>query len=243
MFFYFINNYSTSLTAPLGDGVGDFEMDVATLDPEGDLEWTMPGDYVALTLSERGLDGTDIRREVVYAIGAADNRITVLRARENTTRQQWPVGTIVEARLTRDMMYNIPQYGDPALDPDRLGNWGIGSRRSMNLLVGPVDLLASPVWNITPPSPNRLLLDAIEIVISESSGAGGTPQFTVGTDAGSPGNILPTTGITKTAVGGREVHEPLIRDALTQLRIAVTSPGTGTTYRAWVVLRGYLLNF
>lgn len=91
------------------------------------------------------------------------------------------------------------------------------------------------------PAGTMLFIDSIEVVVVGSAAPGGAPQVTVGADSGSPASYLAATPVGKTSVGGRESHTPLVTDGVTSLYAAVSTAGTGTTYEAKVVLRGYVM--
>lgn len=87
----FINNWRSELsTAALA---GDGTLDIPTAD--GDLLGTVTAsDFYLLTLE----DGS--KREIVKVTGYSAGTLTVTRAQEGTTAQDWPVGSLIEARLT-----------------------------------------------------------------------------------------------------------------------------------------------
>lgn len=91
-----------------------------------------------------------------------------------------------------------------------------------------------------PPS-TLLYMDSIDLVIVGSDDAGGSPEVVVGPDNQTPADYLAATAVTKTAVGGREIHEPLIADGVSRLRVATAVAGTGTNYQAKIVFRGYVM--
>lgn len=94
--FRFLNNYVTQLAEALATGV-------TTLEITGDgaeFADASPTTPYALTLAERNIRGIDLRREIVHVTGRAGNVLTVLRGREGTTDDDWPLGTPVEARDT-----------------------------------------------------------------------------------------------------------------------------------------------
>jgi len=86
-----------------------------------------------------------------------------------------------------------------------------------------------------------LLPDAFDVVVVESDTPGGAPEIQIGPDDVTPAAYLAATPVTKTAVGGRETHTPLVTDGITALRVAVVTAGTGTAYKIKVVVRGYVM--
>lgn len=100
---------------------------------------------------------------------------------------------------------------------------------------------ADSTATITLPANAILLPDAFDVVVTEADGAGGTPEIQIGPDDVTPASYLAATPVTKTAVGGRETHAPLVMDGITALRVAVTTAGTGTAYKVKVVVRGYVI--
>lgn len=91
------------------------------------------------------------------------------------------------------------------------------------------------------PAHTLFFIDQIDVVVVEASGAGGSPQVSVGTSSSSPADILAATTVAKTTDGGRETHAPLIADGVSTIRAAVASAGSGTTYLAKVVAHGYAM--
>lgn len=90
--------------------------------------------------------------------------------------------------------------------------------------------------------PNTILLpDAFDVVVVESDGAGGAPEIQIGPDDVTPAAYLAATPVTKTSVGGRETHSPLVTDGITALRVSIVTPGSGTAYKIKVVVRGYVM--
>jgi len=90
--------------------------------------------------------------------------------------------------------------------------------------------------------PNTMLfIDAIDVVITGSDTPGGSPEVTVGPDEVTPAVYLAATPVAKTAVGERETHSPLVADGVSSLRVATSTAGTGTTYQAKIVFRGYVM--
>lgn len=91
------------------------------------------------------------------------------------------------------------------------------------------------------PSNAILLPDAFDVIVVESDTPGGAPEIQIGPDDVAPAAYLAATPVTKTAVGGRETHTPLVTDGITALRVAVVTAGTGTAYKIKVVVRGYVM--
>lgn len=105
----------------------------------------------------------------------------------------------------------------------------------------PVDLSdGAAAVSVDFPAGVLMLIDAIDVVIVEADGAGGGPEISIGPDDQDPAAYLAATPVTKTTVGGRETHDPLVSDGVTSLRVAVDTNGTGT-YKAKVVFRGYVM--
>ncbi|MGM0913764.1 MAG: hypothetical protein ACQEXC_00430 [Pseudomonadota bacterium] len=110
MRFGFINDFETQVGVELSPGqtsltitAGGAEFADASTDKQ----------YV-LTLVERDIRGVDLRREVVYAAGRSDNTLTVIRAREGTAEQTWPVGSPVECRVSAASLENMAVADDIA---------------------------------------------------------------------------------------------------------------------------------
>ncbi|WP_301585020.1 hypothetical protein [Halomonas alkaliantarctica] len=93
---------------------------------------------------------------------------------------------------------------------------------------------------ITLPDRAMLFVDAIDVVIMEASGAGGSPVIQLSPYPGTPNTYLSNATITKLSVGGRETFTPDNEDGTQMLFISVASAGTGTL-KAKVVVRGYVM--
>lgn len=91
------------------------------------------------------------------------------------------------------------------------------------------------------PAGTMFFIAAIDVVIVGSDTPGGTPEISVGPDDVTPAAYLAATPVGKSAVGGRETHSPLVSDGVTSLRVATSTAGTGTTYQAKIVFRGYVM--
>ncbi|NIC05272.1 hypothetical protein [Billgrantia bachuensis] len=91
------------------------------------------------------------------------------------------------------------------------------------------------------PSGALLFIDGFDVVVVGSDGAGGSPEISIGPNDVTPAEYLASTPVSLTAVGGRESHAPLVANGIASLRVATTVAGTGTTYQAKVVVRGYVM--
>lgn len=113
---------------------------------------------------------------------------------------------------------------------------------STALLTAALDLtVAGAAVTLSLPANVVTLPDAFDVVIVESDTPGGTPEIQIGPDDVTPAAYLAATPVTKTAVGGRETHTPLVTDGITALRVSVVTAGTGTAYKVKVVARGYVM--
>ena len=115
---------------------------------------------------------------------------------------------------------------------------------AMQVVIGTVALDLTDgagVATLELPAGAILLPDAFDVVIVESDAPGGAPEIQIGPDDATPDAYLAATPVTKTAVGGRESHTPLVTDGITALRVAVVTAGAGTAYKIKVVVRGYVM--
>jgi hypothetical protein len=119
------------------------------------------------------------------------------------------------------------------------------TRRAANQVI-----LASPALDLTDgaaavtldlPSGTRLFIEAIDVVVVGSDTAGGSPEISIGPDDVEPAAYLASTPVTKSGVGDRETHAPLVVDGVTNLRVATSVAGTGTLYQVQAVFRGYVM--
>jgi len=99
---------------------------------------------------------------------------------------------------------------------------------------------SAAVATIELPANTVLLPDAFDVVVVESDGAGGSPEIQIGPDDTAPAGYMAATAISKTAVGGRDVFEPLSGDGITTLRASVVTAASGTLL-VKVVVRGYVM--
>lgn len=112
----------------------------------------------------------------------------------------------------------------------------------ITLATDAIDLTtAGAAFELSLPASTMMFIESLDVVVVESDGAGGLPEFQVGPDASSPASYLAATAVNKTAVGGREVHSPLVTDGVTALRASVATAGTGIAYSVKVVARGYVM--
>lgn len=133
--------------------------------------------------------------------------------------------------------------------PDDTGTYGgpapSASRRASQQVViatDPLDLTDdTDTVTLDLPQNTLLFIDTIDVVITGSDSPGGSPEITIGPDDVTPAAYLAATTLTKTAVGERETHSPLVTSGVTSLRVATSTAGTGTTYMAKVILRGYVM--
>jgi len=106
----------------------------------------------------------------------------------------------------------------------------------------PLDLtVGADVVTLDLPANTMLFIDDIDVVITGSTTPGGAPEIQVGTDAVTPADLLAATPVTATVVGERETYSPLIANGVTTLRVATSTAGSGTTYMARVIFRGYVM--
>lgn len=119
------------------------------------------------------------------------------------------------------------------------------TRQSANQVVvatDPLDLTdGTSAVTLDLPTDTMFFIAAIDVVIVGSDTPGGTPEISVGPDDVTPAAYLAATPVGKSAVGGRETHSPLVSDGVTSLRVATTTAGSGTTYQAKIVIRGYVM--
>lgn len=100
---------------------------------------------------------------------------------------------------------------------------------------------SSASQTISLPNSTMFFADAFDVVVLESDTPGGAPEIQIGPDDVSPAAYLAATPVTKTALGGRETHAPLVTDGITALRVSVVAAGSGTAYKIKVVVRGYVM--
>ncbi|MDP4557959.1 hypothetical protein Q9247_09715 [Halomonas meridiana] len=110
-------------------------------------------------------------------------------------------------------------------------------------------VLSSTIIDLTDPNatamivlPNRAMMfvDALDVVIMEANGAGGTPELRVSPYPGTPNTYLSGAAITKHTVGGRHTFASSNDDGTQMLFVSLATAGTGTL-KAKVVARGYIM--
>ncbi|WP_168709197.1 hypothetical protein [Halomonas borealis] len=166
------------------------------------------------------------------------------------------LGVMAEANVEGGLQINalsyVPsEYASASVEtspsnPDGLDLSAANStRQSASQVViasAPIDLTTvSDTAVVDLPSGAMLFIDSVDVVIAGSDAAGGSPEIQVGTDSGTPADLLAATVVGKTAVGSRETHAPLISDGVTTVRAEVVTAGSGTAYQAKVVVRGYVM--
>lgn len=115
----FINNWSAVLTASATAEAGSLFVSEAEAAKLIGLE--VLGDYYALTLAEIGETGEELREEIVRCTMVAGGSLAVTRGQEGTAAQVWDVGTVIEARLTKETMETLRDAaggGAPLSDDD-----------------------------------------------------------------------------------------------------------------------------
>lgn len=100
---------------------------------------------------------------------------------------------------------------------------------------------ASATVELSLPSGVMLMVDAFDVIVTSAGGTGGTPEIQVGPESANKDSYLAATPVSKTSVGGRETHAPLVSDGIGSIYVSVSTAGTGTDHKAKVVVRGYLL--
>lgn len=239
--FRFLNNYRTELGVALAAGVTTLEI---TGDGAEFADASASTPY-ALTLCERNIRGVDLRREIVHVTGRAGSVLTIVRAREGTTDDDWPLGTPVEARDTAAGLNEAAQSvtaHEAKADPHPQYRKAIAGVEHQVVMKGaPLDMtLAGDAVTITVPTGYVLYLDFVDLVITASSAPTGTPSIVAGPDATDDDTYLANSAISVDAIGDREAFMPLVTVGISEIRIAVNTAGGGTL-EATPVLRGYLL--
>lgn len=242
MSFRFLNNYSTELgvLASVGNGTITITGDGSEF---ADASPTQP---YPLTLCERDIRGLDTRREIVHVTGRATNVLTVLRAREGTTEQEWPVGTPIEARDTAEALNESSaavEVHEGEADPHTQYVLEIAGVEHQVIIQGTaIDLtVAGDSTTIAIPSGYVMYVDHIDLIVATSDTPGGTPSIEAGPDGVTPDTYLANSPINVTALGDREVFTPIVTAGVSQVRVAVNTAGTGTAYSVTPILRGYLM--
>ena len=100
----YLNNYVTLLSAAITDA--DTTMTVGTPPPALD-----PGDFCRLQLSQRNAQGVLTKQEFVDVTAVSGNDLTISRAAENSTAQEWSAGARVELTETAETFADIPNPG------------------------------------------------------------------------------------------------------------------------------------
>lgn len=278
--FQFLNNYSTELGVLATSGSSTI-----TITGDGaEFAGASPTHPYALTLSERNIRGVDIRREIVHVTGRSTNTLTVLRGREGTSPDQWPIGTPVEARDTAEGLNESSLAvevhegkPDPHTQYEQKANLGSaaynqsadfeaagavsaheaagdphpqyvlelpGAERKQVVISAATSLdltLVGDFVTIPIPAGFRMYIDHIDLIVTGSDTPGGTPSIVVGPDGVTPDTYLGNSAVSVTALHDREVFTPLVTTGVTEVRVEVNTAGTGTSYLALLLLRGYLM--
>ncbi|WCD79137.1 hypothetical protein [Pseudomonas sp. TUM22785] len=99
----FINNWSAALTAELASAGLSMSIDAGAAERLG----TIGTDYYLLTLVARDPAGVETAWEIVKVTGRSAGVLTVVRGQEGTVANNWPVGSVVEARITAGDMAEL----------------------------------------------------------------------------------------------------------------------------------------
>ena len=241
--FRFLNNYSAQLGATLASGATAIEV-TGDASAFADASPTTP---YALTLSERNIRGVDLRREIVHVTGRSGQILTVVRGREGTAADDWPIGTPVEARATAAGFNELAQaLTDHEADADPHPQYQHALPgdvvRSIILRSEPLDL-TDDTASVTIAAPDGYILcaDALEVVVTDADDASGTPEIVAGYGGAEADAYLPATAITVADWYARQSISMVVAEAAGQVVIGVATAGAGTTYTARILVRGFLL--
>ncbi len=108
----FVNNWKTTLQAPLSAGAGTLQV------PSGAAALLVglgAGDTYRLTLAEVNVDGVEVAWEIVTVSANASGVLTVARGEEGTAARDWSAGTRIAQRLTAGSVPTAdgpPSWGD-----------------------------------------------------------------------------------------------------------------------------------
>ncbi|MNZ22486.1 hypothetical protein D3C78_395780 [compost metagenome] len=106
----FINNWASRLASPLASA------SLTMLVPAEDaarLVGLGSGDHYLLTLAAVDVAGVETAHEIVKVTADVSGSLTIERAQEGTTAAEWPISTIIEARLTAGGISAIRDAGMP----------------------------------------------------------------------------------------------------------------------------------
>lgn len=299
MSYGYLNNFSQALAAELAE---EDKIIVLTAGAER-LNFAAHESYT-LTLSD---DQGNV--EIVEAVRSEGGQsLYTYRAQEETIKRAWPIGTVVEARLTAGTLESfLPKPGDSVELGDNaevqgsgdgvaIGRYAIAiksgvalgagaeaeedavalgdiakARVEQTLAVsglavadaqnGPYSLQATVALHIdfskttggnyvylpktgvsNPRSPLQTLffIDSLDLIITESSAAGGTPKIKIGSSLASEEDVLAATDITITGVGIRQNIVLTSDNGLPELFVKVAEAATGTL-KGFLVFKGYAL--
>src|SRR5690554_936302 len=101
----YLNNYVTLLSAAITDT--DTTMTVGTPPPA-----LAAGDFCRLQLSLRNAQGVLLKQEFVDVTAVSGNELTITRAAENSTAQEWSAGTRVELTETAASWGGLAETAD-----------------------------------------------------------------------------------------------------------------------------------
>jgi hypothetical protein len=166
----FINNWSTTLTASAL--AADTVLTVATAEA-AKLGAVSAEDFVAMTLD----DGQNI--EIVRCTGVSGGDLTVARAQEGTSAQDWSLGTPIECRLTAAALEAFASGAD-ALPSDLAEDEGTTAgltwgHRAGRLRIGnAVYDIAADTLALTASSTNYVELDPVDQAVKVNQ-SGFTP--------------------------------------------------------------------
>ncbi|MDY7117124.1 hypothetical protein RAN53_12285 [Halomonas sp. SSL-5] len=247
MRFAVINNFEVQLAAPLTAGATTMDI---TEGGERFASATLERQY-PLVVCERDIRGRDLRREILYVTGRAANTLTIVRSREATAADAWPAGSPVESRFTAAILDAVAASdaldaheaaSDPHPQYEQKAPGSLDALRPVVLRSAELDLTtAGAAVTVAIPAGYRLFLDAIDLVVTASDGAGGVPEVQAGPDDQTPAAYLASTAVTVAALNARQSEAPLVADGLTAVRVATTVAGSGTAYSIRALLYGYLL--
>lgn len=184
--FYFVNNFRTTLAEPADVWANSLAVVDAGL--LGDIP---PGKFLALTLTSAADKNN---REIVYCTGRDGNLLTgVDRGQEGTQRggnnwETWPVGTLVEARITGGMLDSFPSGFDNAAG--ELG-WGATNIQAMR---GDPSNYASGDSSVVVGNARAAGWGSVAIGDNAQAGDNGSPSVAIGLGAKAEGAVSVAVG-------------------------------------------------
>lgn len=219
--YIFHNNYGSTLTDILL--IAGTSAEVADA---GDLATPATGYRLLLTLID---PSDDTVFEIIWVTVVAGLILTITRAQEGTTAREWPVGTLIEARLTAGMLDGMAQGIDTTGNARGTNALDLQAGRDSVSVVASGLEAAAYGWSNTASGANSTAVGSDNVASGANSFAAGKGSTASGAESVAIGEAAQATASGAVAAGDGAIASAVNSVALGDLALAA---GDGT-YADW----------